>query len=64
MAFGLDTNMVVQVILDMYICASYVVEYFRQSSQGISNISKAIRQLVESGREAEISYPAAIYSWE
>lgn len=43
-----------------YVCDAYVAKYVNKSIEGISNLSKVIKALVESCIEAELNYVAAV----
>ncbi|XP_037558151.1 uncharacterized protein LOC119435325 [Dermacentor silvarum] len=42
----LDSNMDLQIILDAYSCAAYVVEYVNKSNRGVSNLHKAVSDIL------------------
>ncbi|XP_037523559.1 uncharacterized protein LOC119400570 [Rhipicephalus sanguineus] len=44
----LDSNMDLQVILDAYSCATYVVDYVNKSNRGVSNLHKAVSDILAS----------------
>lgn len=41
----LDSNMDLQVVMDHYCCAAYVVDYINKSNRGISNLHRAIVEI-------------------
>lgn len=43
----LKSNMDLQVILDVYACASYVAEYVSKANRGVSNLSRTIKALIK-----------------
>ncbi|KAL3199898.1 hypothetical protein MRX96_043710 [Rhipicephalus microplus] len=47
MARVLDYNMDLQVILDHYACATYVVDYVNKADRGMSNLHNAVMQIIE-----------------
>ncbi|KAL3185416.1 hypothetical protein MRX96_005440 [Rhipicephalus microplus] len=51
----LDSNMDLQVILDHYACATYVVDYVNKADRGMSNLHKAAMQILEEKPEMEYS---------
>ncbi|KAL3208683.1 hypothetical protein MRX96_038863 [Rhipicephalus microplus] len=51
----LDSNMDLQVILDHYACATYVVDYVNKADRGMSNLHKAVMQILEEKPEMEYS---------
>ncbi|CAN7949023.1 unnamed protein product, partial [Ixodes hexagonus] len=56
----LDSNMDLQVILDHYACATYVVDYVNKADRGMSNLHKAVMQILE--EKPEMEYSAIIRS--
>ncbi|XP_037505577.1 uncharacterized protein LOC119381899 [Rhipicephalus sanguineus] len=56
----LDSNMDLQIILDVYACASYVVEYVNKANRGMSNLHKELRTVVDESPESSLTYAQAI----
>lgn len=54
----LDSNMDLQVILDHYTCTTYVVDYVNKADRGISNLHKAVIQILE--EKPDMNYAAVI----
>lgn len=53
-----DSNMDLQVILDHYACATYVVDNVNKADRGMSNLHKAVVQILE--EKPDIDYAAVI----
>ncbi|KAL3174689.1 hypothetical protein MRX96_011086 [Rhipicephalus microplus] len=51
----LDSNMDLQVILDHYACATYVIDYVNKADRGMSDLHKAVMQILEEKPEMEYS---------
>jgi len=47
----LDSNMDLQIILDEYSCAAYVVEYVNKSNRGISHLHRELLKIQEEAPE-------------
>lgn len=43
----LDSNMDLQIILDHYACASYVVDYVNKADRGMSNLKRAVSDILK-----------------
>ncbi|KAL3213279.1 hypothetical protein MRX96_035517 [Rhipicephalus microplus] len=56
----LKSNMDLQVILDVYACASYVVEYVNKANRGVSNLGRTIKALIEQNPSAQLSFECAM----
>ncbi|KAL3225687.1 hypothetical protein MRX96_025722 [Rhipicephalus microplus] len=56
----LKSNINLQVILDVYACASYVVEYGNKSNRGVSNLGRTIKYLIEQDPSAQQSFESAM----
>ncbi|XP_077536008.1 uncharacterized protein LOC144148333 [Haemaphysalis longicornis] len=56
----LDSNMDLQVILDHYACATYVVDYVNKADRGMSNLHKAVMQILQ--EKPEMEYFAVVRS--
>ncbi|KAL3184151.1 hypothetical protein MRX96_032438 [Rhipicephalus microplus] len=50
----LDSNMDMQIILDHYACASYVVDYVNKSDRGISNLKHTVAEILKTNRNDDI----------
>lgn len=55
----LDSNMDLQIILDYYACATYVVDYVNKADRGMSNLCKAVQQILEN---PNMEYAAVVRS--
>ncbi|KAL3214798.1 hypothetical protein MRX96_034693 [Rhipicephalus microplus] len=56
----LDSNMDLQIILDLYACASYVAEFVNKANRAMSNLHKELRTLVDASLESTLTYAQAI----
>ncbi|KAL3218395.1 hypothetical protein MRX96_050727 [Rhipicephalus microplus] len=56
----LKSNMDLQVILDVYAYASYVVEYVNKANCGLSNMGRTIKALIEQNPSAQLSFESAM----
>ncbi|KAH8037776.1 hypothetical protein HPB51_017276 [Rhipicephalus microplus] len=50
----LDSNMDMQIILDHYACASYVVDYVNKSDRGISNLKHTVAEILKTNPNDDI----------
>ncbi|KAL3195146.1 hypothetical protein MRX96_045734 [Rhipicephalus microplus] len=56
----LKSNVDLQVILDVYACASYVVECVNKANRGVSNLGRTIKALIEQDPSAQLSFESAM----
>ncbi|KAH8019193.1 hypothetical protein MRX96_040742 [Rhipicephalus microplus] len=56
----LKSNMDLQVILDVYAYASYVVEYANKANRGVHNLGRTIKALIEQDPSAQLSFESAM----
>ncbi|KAL3253179.1 hypothetical protein MRX96_054645 [Rhipicephalus microplus] len=50
----LDSNMDMQIILDHYACASYVVDYVNKSDRGMSNLKRTVAEILKTNPNDDI----------
>ncbi|KAL3222392.1 hypothetical protein MRX96_028415 [Rhipicephalus microplus] len=50
----LDLNMDMQIILDHYVCASYVVDYVNESDRGMSNLKRTVAEILKTNPNDDI----------
>ncbi|KAL3196113.1 hypothetical protein MRX96_015593 [Rhipicephalus microplus] len=50
----LDTNMDMQIILDHYACASYVVDCVNRSDRGMSNLKRTVAEILKTNPNDDI----------
>ncbi|KAL3245910.1 hypothetical protein MRX96_058116 [Rhipicephalus microplus] len=50
----LDSNMDMQIILDHYACASYVVDYVNKSDRGMSNLKRTVAEILKANPNDDI----------
>ncbi|XP_065305470.1 uncharacterized protein [Dermacentor albipictus] len=55
----LNSNMDLQIILDVYACAAYVVEYVNKAARGVSSLGRAITKMLEED-ESKMTYEQAM----
>ncbi|XP_072142204.1 uncharacterized protein [Dermacentor andersoni] len=56
----LNSNMDLQIVLDVYACAAYVVEYVNKANQGMSNLHKDLRAVVDESPHSSVTYTQAL----
>ncbi|KAL3219068.1 hypothetical protein MRX96_030697 [Rhipicephalus microplus] len=49
-----DSNMDMQIILDHYACASYVVDYVNRSDRGMSNLKRTVAEILKTNPNDDI----------
>ncbi|XP_040078914.1 uncharacterized protein LOC120850477 [Ixodes scapularis] len=54
----LDSNMDLQIVLDTYACAAYVVEYVNKANRGMSNLNRAVQEIVK--EKGDMAYSQAL----
>ncbi|XP_075526543.1 uncharacterized protein LOC142558274 [Dermacentor variabilis] len=54
----LDSNMDLQIVLDTYACAAYVVEYVNKANRGMSNLNRAVQEIVKD--KGDMDYTQAL----
>ncbi|KAK8759627.1 hypothetical protein V5799_002740 [Amblyomma americanum] len=57
----LNSNMDLQIILDVYACAAYVVEYVNKSNRGVSSLNRALRAIFDEDAENKLTYELALH---
>ncbi|XP_065304810.2 uncharacterized protein [Dermacentor albipictus] len=56
----LNSNMDLQIVLDVYACAAYVVEYVNKANRGMSNLHKDLRAVVDESPHSSVTYTQAL----
>ncbi|XP_075553763.1 uncharacterized protein LOC142586404 [Dermacentor variabilis] len=56
----LNSNMDLQIILDVYACAAYVVEYVNKSNRGVYSLNRALRAIFDEDAENKLTYELAL----
>lgn len=55
----LESNIDLQVILDHYACATYVVDYVNKADRGMSNLHKSVVQIL--GENPDMDYASVLH---
>lgn len=56
----LDSNMNLQVVMDVYACVTYVVEYVNKANRGTFNLHKELKAVVGESTGGNLTYTPAL----